>query len=50
VPLNLFVSQVFKVGDQRLSATLGGRYIPEGPTNTPEWGFRFVLTFLFPEK
>jgi hypothetical protein len=36
VPLNLYVSQVFKVGDQRLSATLGGRYI--------------VLTFLFPEK
>ncbi len=49
VPINLFVSQVVKVGDQRMSLALGARYIPEAPTNAPEWGVRFVLTLLFPK-
>ena len=49
VPINLTVSQVLKLGSQPISLALGGRYIPEGPTNAPEWGFRFVMTLMFPK-
>ena len=27
----------------------GGRYYAEGPSGGPEWGARFVITFLFPK-
>jgi hypothetical protein len=49
VPVNVMIGQVLKIGSQPISLTLGGRYTPEGPTNAPEWGFRFVMTFLFPK-
>jgi hypothetical protein len=49
VPLNLIVSQLFKIGDQPVQAFVGARYYAEGPDNGPEWGIRFGLTFLFPK-
>ncbi len=49
VPLNLFVSQVLKLGPQPISVSLGGRYYAETPPGGPEWGLRFVFTLLFPK-
>ncbi len=51
VPLNLTVSQLFKIGKLPLSLGAGVRYWAESPDNGPEdWGGRMVLTFLFPKK
>ncbi len=50
VPLNVIVSQLFKVGNQPVQASLGGRYYVEGPDGGPEWGVRAVVTLLFPAK
>jgi hypothetical protein len=33
-----------------ISLTLGGRYYAERPSGGPDWGLRFVVTFLFPKK
>ena len=49
VPLNLMVSQLFKVGDLPLQLTVGGRYYADAPSGGPDWGLRMVLTFLFPK-
>jgi hypothetical protein len=49
VPINLFVSQLVKFGPQPVSFTAGVRYYVESPDGGPEWGLRFVVTFLFPE-
>lgn len=49
VPLNLSLSQLTAFGNQPVSLALGGRYYAETPDDGPEWGFRFVLTFLFPK-
>lgn len=48
VPVNLVVSQLFKVGSQPVQAFVGGRYYAEGPAGGPEWGIRTGLTLLFP--
>jgi len=48
VPINLTVSHLFRLGSQPISLTLGGRYYAERPAGGPDWGIRFVLTFLFP--
>jgi hypothetical protein len=48
VPLNLSLSQVFKIGAQPVSLALGGRYYAEGPDGGPDWGLRAVFTLLFP--
>ncbi len=48
VPLNLMVSQVFRIGKQPVSIQLGGRYYAEGPSGAPEWGLRLNFTLLFP--
>jgi hypothetical protein len=50
VPINLGISQVFKVGEQSMSIQLGGKYYAEAPEGGPEWGIRTTLTLLFPEK
>jgi hypothetical protein len=50
VPLNVIVSQLFKVGSQPVQVSLGGRYYVEGPDGGPEWGVRAVVTLLFPAK
>ncbi|MDQ3775630.1 MAG: transporter, partial [Pseudomonadota bacterium] len=48
-PLNLQVSQLLKLGKQPIQLTLGGRYYAEKPEGGPDWGLRFVITFLFPK-
>jgi hypothetical protein len=39
------------VGFGKLPVSLGinGRYWAERPDSAPEWGIRFVATFLFPK-
>lgn len=49
VPINLGVSQVFKIGKQPVSAYIGGRYYAESPPGGPDWGLRFVFTLLLPK-
>jgi hypothetical protein len=49
VPVNVSVSQLFKIGGAPMQFSIGGRYYAEGPTGGPEWGLRAVLTFLFPK-
>ncbi len=49
VPLNLTVTQILKIAKLPVSVQLGGRYYAEGPSGGPEWGLRFVFTFLFPK-
>jgi hypothetical protein len=49
VPLNLTVQQLLKVGKQPISLQLGARYYADGPSEAPEWGLRFQVSFLFPK-
>jgi len=49
VPLNGMVSQLLKVGKQPIQLSLGARYYAEKPSDGPEWGLRFAVTFLFPK-
>ncbi len=48
VPINLTVSQLFKIGRVPLKLTLGGRLYAERPPDGPDWGLRFTMTLLFP--
>ena len=48
VPLNAGVTQVFKIGSQRIQIGLLGRWWAETPRGGPDWGFRLPITFLFP--
>ena len=48
VPLNVVVSQLFKVGGQPMQSFVGGRYYVEGPDGGPEWGLRAGIVLLFP--
>ena len=49
IPIGIFASQVMKLGGQPVQLSAGPRYYAEGPSGAPDWGFRFTLTFLFPE-
>jgi hypothetical protein len=49
VPINLFVSQMLKIGGQPISIALGGKYYAEKSEGGPEWGLRFTVTLLFPK-
>jgi hypothetical protein len=50
VPLNALVSKVTKIGDQIVSFGGGVRYWADGPEGGPHgWGFRLVVTLLFPK-
>jgi hypothetical protein len=50
IPINLTVSQMFKIGKQIMQFQVGGRYWAETPDSGPEgWGLRLQLTFLFPK-
>lgn len=49
VPINLMVGQLVRIGKQPVSFTLGGRYYVVSPEFGPDWGVRFVTTFLFPK-
>jgi hypothetical protein len=48
VPVNVFVTQLLKLGPLPISLSLGGRYYAERPIGGPDWGLRFAITFLFP--
>jgi hypothetical protein len=48
VPLNLTIGQIVKFGKLPVQFTIGGRYYAEKPAGGPDWGLRFVVTFLFP--
>ncbi|WP_194791570.1 transporter [Pseudomonas sp. UFMG81] len=49
VPVNLTVTQLFKLGGQPLTVQAGPRYWLDSTENGPEgWGFRVALTLLFP--
>lgn len=50
VPINVSIAQVFKVGQQAMSAGIGFKYYAVRPSEGPRWGVRATLTFLFPEK
>jgi len=48
--LNPIVSGVTKLGNQMVSLTVGPRIPIAGPESSrPDWGFRGVLTFVFPK-
>lgn len=50
IPVNMTVSQLFKIGPQIMQLQLGARYWAESPDGGPEgWGARVGLTFLFPK-
>jgi hypothetical protein len=50
VPINVTIAKLVKFGEQPVSFTVGARYWAETPESGPEgWGFRGVVTFLFPK-
>ena len=48
VPVNVFVTQLLKLGPLPISLSLDGRDYAERPIGGPDWGLRFAITFLFP--
>jgi hypothetical protein len=48
VPINAVVSQLMKIGDQRVQFFGGARYYVSRPVGTAEWGLRMGATLLFP--
>jgi hypothetical protein len=50
VPINLFVTQILKIGGQPISIQAGPRYWADSPKDGEQgWGFRAALTLLFPK-
>jgi len=49
MPVNLVASQVLKIGELPISFGLGYRNYLEAPDGGPDWGLRFIVTFLFPK-
>ena len=50
IPVNMTISQMFKIGPQIMQLQLGARYWAESPDGGPQdWGARVGLTFLFPK-
>jgi hypothetical protein len=41
---------MFNIGGQRVSLGAFGRVYLDSPNGGPNWGLRFVATFLFPQK
>jgi hypothetical protein len=50
VPVNFTAGKIFRLGSQLTNLTVGAKYYAAGPSGAPEWGLRFVATFLFPQK
>jgi hypothetical protein len=48
VPLNAGVTQLFRIGGQRVQIGLLGRWYAESPGGGPDWGVRVPITLLFP--
>jgi hypothetical protein len=49
VPINVTVTQLMKLGKQPVSIGGGLRHYAEKPAGGPDWGFRVVVTWLFPK-
>ena len=49
-PMNFMVQQLVKIGKMPVAFEVGYRYYIEKPSGGPDWGLRFTVTFLFPEK
>ncbi len=49
VPINLTVTHVYKFGGQRVSLGGGARAYAAQDGVGPEWGLRFIATFLYPK-
>jgi hypothetical protein len=49
IPLGLSIGQIFKVGQQPLTAQVGAYYNVERPDAAPRWQLRLQLQFLFPK-
>jgi hypothetical protein len=49
VPVNVSVSQLFKLGKLPLKLALGGRLYVKRPAGVADWGLRFAMTFVLPE-
>jgi hypothetical protein len=50
VPINLFVTQILKIGAQPISLQAGPRYWVDSPEDGAQgWGFRAAVTLLFPK-
>lgn len=49
VPVNLTIAQLLKIGKLPLQFQAGGRVYAVRPEGGPDWGLRFVVTFLFPK-
>jgi hypothetical protein len=50
VPINVTVTQLLKIGEQRLTLQGGARYWADSPDSGAHgWGARFAVTFLFPK-
>lgn len=49
VPINVGVSHLYKFGGQRVQLAGIGRVYAAHESGGPEWGLRFVATFLFPK-
>jgi hypothetical protein len=50
VPINLEVSKMITFGETHTQWQLGARYYAEKPDNGPDWGIRFAVTIIIPEK
>jgi hypothetical protein len=49
IPVNFTVSHVYKFGGQRVSLGGGARVYAAANGGGPDWGLRFISTFLFPK-
>ena len=49
VPVNVTITQLTRIGNQRISVGGGLKYYAEKPAGGPDWGVRLVLTLLFPK-
>ena len=49
-PMNFMVQQLVKIDKMPVAFEVGYRYYIEKPSGGPDWGLRFTVTFLFPEK
>ncbi len=47
-PVNLMVAKVVRVGKMPINFSLGGRYYFDKPSGGPDWGARFMVTFVLP--
>ena len=50
VPINLMVAHIFHFGSQPVQFQIGPRLYAVRPSGGPDWGARFNITLLFPDK